>query len=228
MNISDIQSGYDIPLASSEDALFYFYALRLTPYPNTEHNVRLWRETIPDFMDNIRAQDYIYGQEYERNYHFHVVFYTHYPIKEQKDNFEEFIETHLYPFFSVLPEKKGNPTFSLQPVRSLDKALPYAVKDGDFIASPNWTELSLDVYANSHQKHHSVSRSIKDLTQRYKDKELSEKQLFCELCYIRAELGLGLKIQDIDAMVLSIKVACDRTIPEKIYEDRIIKENLRK
>lgn len=190
----------------------FYYALRLTPYPNKEVKVLYCREKIPYFIEVISGTNYIFGQEYEKNYHFHIVFELKEELNKEKT---KFIRDQLYTIFEVPKEKRGNPSYSLEPIRSLEKALSYAVKDGNYDSSLEWQELAIDAYENSHEKSHSLKRSLGDITDQYIKDEINDKELWIGLGQSRADLGLPLSIRWIDEMYLSIQCKKD---PNKLFE----------
>lgn len=205
------------------NTLFY-YALRLTPYPNKEAKVLYCREKIPYFIETVSGLNYIFGQEYEKNHHFHIVF----SLKEEltKES-TKFIRDQLYTIFEVPKEKKGNPSYSLEPVRSLDKAFSYAVKDGNYECSEEWNEVAQDAYENSHEKSHSLKSSLGSLTDQYVKCEISDRELWIGLGQSRADLGLPLSIRWIDEMFLSIQCKKDPNKLIELWEDMEVKRVMR-
>lgn len=203
----------------------FYYALRLTPYPNKEAKVLYCREKIPHFIEAVSGQNYIFGQEYEKNYHFHIVFELKQELNKETT---KFVRDQLYTIFEVPKEKRGNPSYSLEPVRSLEKALSYAVKDGDYDSSEPWQELAVETYENSFTKSHSLKRSLGDLTDQYIKDEINDKDLWIGLGQSRADLGLPLSIRWIDEMFLSIQVKKDPNKLNEIWEDietkKVLKE----
>lgn len=197
------------------------YALRLTPYPNTEGKVTWCRERLGGFIEAVGGQNYVFGQEYERNHHFHVVFeLTKNFTKEDKIQFRDF----LYDTFEVPKDKKGNPTFSLEPVRKFAEALSYAVKDGDYECSEQWKDIIATAYENSHQKTHSMKSSLANLSAKYIDGEISDRELWIGLGQSRADLGIPLSIRWIDEMMFSIQCKKNPELLLEKWQDKIIKE----
>jgi len=208
------------------DTEVYYYALRITPYPNIETKVKWCRELIEGFLHSISAENYVFGQEYEKNYHFHIVFSTHLEIPKKGERTDAFKEI-LYTTFEVSDNKKGNPTYSLEPIRSLEKALSYAVKDGDYEHSEAWSEVVQQAFENSHTKTHSLKSSLEALTDKYMKDEITDKDLWIGLGQSRAELGIPLSIRWIDEMSLSIQCRKDPNKLKELWEDRVIKEQLK-
>lgn len=204
------------------DELFY-YSLRITPYPNTEAKTKFVRENIERFLKEIFAIDYICGQEYERNHHFHIVFSHPTDIKGKTEINN--VRDKLYAVFDVPDNKRGNATFSLEPIRKLDESLSYAVKDGNYFSSPNWEELSHTSYSNSHSKKHSLKSSLSDISQRFMDGDMNERELWIELCLSRSQLGLPLSIRWVDEMVLSYRLKKNPDLAKDMWEERNISKN---
>lgn len=208
----------------------FYYALRLTPYPNQEEKVLYCRERIPEFIKAISGEDYIFGQEYEDNYHFHIVFSTTeelHPDKKKDKRMTE-IKECLYTTFDVPKDKRGNPTYSMEVVRSNEKAFSYAVKDGDYECSEAWREVATEAYENSHTKKHSLKSSLAKLFDKYMKDEIDDKDLWIGLGQSRAELGLPLSLRWIDEMCLSIQCKKDPNKLKELWEDietkRVLKE----
>lgn len=208
-----------------EDTVYY-YELRLTPYPNTKQHTLTTRSRIAPFIESQGGHSWLFGQEFEENYHFHIVFASDDRTLGLKKsaNKKRFIE-QLYSFFEVPQDKKGNPTFKLDNIRDLDKAMAYAVKDGDYSSSMDWETDAEEAYSRSFEKHHSLKRSINTLTEDFIDNKINEKGLFVGLCNMRAELRLGVRINQIDEQVLSIKMLKDPELAGRIWEDREIKKS---
>lgn len=210
-----------------EDQL-YHYEMRMTPYPNNEYMIKEYRDKIPKFIEDIGAIDYLFGQEYEQNYHLHLVFSHKEQFAEKKkcDKKEE-IRDIYYSLFQVPKDKKGNPSFKLDPIRNLEKALSYAVKDGNYEASAEWIQISEEAYEKSFKKKHSMKRSLGDLIERYDRQEINERQLWVGLGQTRADLCLPLSIKWIDEMVLSIQCRNNPELLRDLWEQKVIKESLR-
>lgn len=202
----------------------YYYSLRITPYPNTEAKTTEVREAIGNFMDDISAINWLYGQEYEKNHHFHIVFAIGSELVKRSKLFELF-KTKLYTIFSVPDDKKGNPSFSLEPVRKLDEALSYAVKDGNFNSSSEWIELCDDAFSKSHKKKHSLKSSLADISENFMDGIINERQLWILLCQSRSELGLPLSLRWVDEMCLSLRIKKNPQLAVELWEERNIKTN---
>lgn len=206
----------------------YHYALRLTPYPNNETKVNLCRVLVPEFMNAIGASDFILGKEYEKNHHFHIVFSYNgdefFPQKKGDTKTAE-IKELLYTTFEVPDDKKGNPTYSLEPVRSLDEALSYAVKCGDYDYSSEWEDVAREAYQNSYEKKHSLKSSLADLTDKYIKGDINDRDLWIGLGQTRAELGIPLSLRWVDEMTLSIQCKKDPTKLRDLWEFRLIKQN---
>lgn len=204
------------------------YALRLTPYPNTDAKVDFCRKLIPGFMEAIGATDYIVGKEYEKNHHFHIVFAYNgdefFPQKKGDIKTTE-IKELLYLTFEVPVKKEGNPTYELTLVRSLDQALSYAVKDGDYEHSLGWTDVAKEAYENSHEKKYSLKSSLADLSDKFMKDEINDKDLWIGLGQSRAELNIPLSLKWLDEMVLSIQCKKDPNKLKDLWETRYIKQN---
>lgn len=203
----------------------YYYELRLTPYPNTESKTKFCRNLIGGFIEAVGGQNYIFGQEYERNHHFHIVFSSEHDmtIKKEKDELRDL----LYTTFEVPTDKKGNPTYKFSPVRALNRALCYAVKDGNYDSSEAWKQVLALAYENSHSKTLSMGRSVATLTEGFLQGEINEKTLWIELGHSRAQLGIPLSTKWMDEMLFSIKVLKNKQLLNDLWEDRIIRQQLK-
>lgn len=197
----------------SKDAIYY--ALRLTPYPNEEAKVMYCRDKIPSFIEAVSGTNYIFGQEYEKNHHFHIVFEV--PEVFTKDKIKDFTEI-LYTYFEVPKDKKGNPSFSLKPVKAIEKAFPYAVKDGDYDGSEGWSEVLTEAYENSFEKKYSMKSSLGSLSDKYIKDEINDEELWIGLGQSKAELGLPLSVRWINEMFLSIRCKKDPEILILLWE----------
>lgn len=207
-----------------DESFGVYYALRITPYPNTEAKTTFVRERIGGFIRTLGGLNYLLGQEYERNHHFHIVF----NLPSQLDNIgKKSLRDTLYTSFEVPEEKRGNPSYSLEVVRDLDRALSYAVKGGDYESSDEWRQIAADAYENSHTKKLSMKSSLLDLTTKYMDGDINDRTLFVELGKSRAELGIPLSIRWIDEMMFSIQVKKNPDLLLEKWEERIIKEALK-
>lgn len=201
-----------------------YYALRLTPYPNTETKVAFCRERIGGFIQAVGGQNYLFGQEYERNHHFHIVF-SHPDDLTRAQKLS--IRDQLYTSFEVPQDKKGNPSYSLEPVRLITEALSYAVKDGDYDSSEEWRQVLTEAYENSHKKKHSMKSSLADLTDKYIAGEINDKDLWVGLGQTRADLGIPLSIRWIDEMMFSIQCKKNPELLKDKWDERIIREQLK-
>lgn len=201
----------------------YYYEMRMTPYPNNEFMIHRYRELVSRFIEVIGGIDYLLGQEYENNYHLHIVF-SHPLLFAQKKKCPkaEEIRDIYYTMFEVSKEKKGNPSYELKPIRNLNKALSYAVKDGNYEASSEWIQIAEEAYEKSFKKKHSMKRSLQDLIQQFEEGDIDDKQLWIGLGQTRAELGLPLSVRWIDEMVLSIRCRKDPNLLETMW---IAREN---
>lgn len=200
------------------------YALRLTPYPNTAEKAQWVGDRIGSFVEAAGAEDYIFGQEFERNHHFHIVFSIVDELSGSRlCEFKDF----LYDFFEVPDNKKGNPTYSLDLVRDKTKALCYAVKDGRYSSSERWVQLVSLAYKNSKTKKHSMKSSLSNLIDDYIDGHINDRDLWVGLGQARAELGLPLSIRWIDEMMFSIQCKKDPELLIQKWEERIIKSSLK-
>lgn len=205
----------------------HYYALRLTPYPNTKEKTLFCRERIGSFIETIGGENYLFGQEYEKNFHFHIIFSHPNLFDTSKGDKIKSIKEILYLTFEVPKKKEGNPTYSLEEVRSLEEALCYAVKDDDYESSEQWIHIANDAHENSFSKAHSLKRSLGDLTDDYMKGEINDRQLWIGLGQSRADLGLPLSIKWIEEMTLSIQCKKDPTKLQTIWEDIEIKRQLK-
>lgn len=205
--------------------MVFYYALRLTPHPNTVENVSSCRAKVPQFMLSIEAIDYVCGQEFEKNHHFHIVFSHSDEFDPQSKHSQQVddIKESLYSIFDIPKDKRGNPSYSMEVVRDLEKALSYALKEGDYIYSDDWEQVAADSYENSHTKTHSLKSSIIDLSDKFIRDEINEKQLWVCLGQTRADLGIPLSLRWIDEMLLSIQCKKDPNMLSDLWEQRIIK-----
>lgn len=200
----------------------YYYALRLTPQPNDKLVVDAWRSTIPDFLSIIGSNNYLFGQEFAKNHHFHIVFSHPDEFNTKEGEFIKNFKTTLYELFNVPKNKWGNPTYELEVVRDLEHATSYAVKDGDYHYSPDWETTALEAYDRSYGKKYSLKDSISDLTDKYIRNEINEKSLWVGLGQTRADLGIPLSIRWIDEMLLSIQCKKDPNKLSELWENKII------
>lgn len=201
------------------------YALRLTPYPNTEQKVLFCRERISTFIEAIGGENYLFGQEYEKNFHFHIVFSHLEDFSTDKGEKITEIKRLLYEVFEVPKKKQGNPSYSMESVRNLEHALSYAVKDGNYEASAEWIQIAEEAHSNSFQKKFSMKRSLDDLIDQYDKGDISDRQLWIGLGQSRADLGLPLSVRWIDEMLLSIQCKKNPELLEDMWEQKILKEN---
>lgn len=200
-----------------------YYALRLTPYPNTDAKTLFCRQRIASFIEAIGGENYLFGQEFEKNFHFHIVF-SHpesFTISSGQKITE--IKKLLYEVFEVPKKKQGNPTYSMEVVRNLEHALSYAVKDGCYEASSEWIQIAVDAYENSFEKKYSMKRSLGDLTEQYNNGVINDKQLWIGLGQSRADLLLPLSLKWVDEMLLSIQCKKDPKLLDTLWEKRQIK-----
>lgn len=186
-----------------------YYSLRLTPYPNTEEKVDYCRNRIEEFILGMEAQSFVCGQEYENNHHFHLVFSVSSKNKNEEKLWINSFRDNLYLSFDVPKEKKGNPTYSLELVRNLDRALSYAVKDGDYFSSEDWAETVEIAYANSKPKKRSMKSSIAYIAERFEKNEINEDQVHYELCMSRGDLMIPLNLKWVEEMILSLNCRKD-------------------
>lgn len=202
----------------------FYYSLRLTPYPNTDLKTQFCQDRIESFLMSLSIKSYLYGREYEKNHHFHIVFSS--PIELKKYDITV-LRDSLYSHFDVPEEKKGNATYSLESVRNLEQALAYAVKDGCYGSSGNWDSIANQAFEASFTKVHSVKSSLSDLSNKFINNQITEKELWISLGKTRAELGIPLSLRWMDEMLFSIQVKKDPSILEEKWEDKIIKEHLK-
>lgn len=204
-----------------EDHQLYYYEMRMTPYPNNEYMIRQYRELVPRFIEEVGGINYLLGQEYEQNYHLHIVF-SHMAFfgEKKKCPKKDEIRDIYYSMFQVPQEKKGNPSFKLDPVRNLEKALSYAVKDGNYEASAEWIQIAEEAYSSSYKKKHSMKRSLGDLIDQYEKGEINDQELWCGLGQTRADLNLPLSIRWIDEMVLSIRCKKNPELLRFMWDER--------
>lgn len=207
----------------------FYYALRLTPHPNTKEKVMYCREKIPEFIEAVSGVSYLFGQEYENNYHFHIVFSTndHFGTSPSKDPRAEQIRDTLYEIFEVPEDKEGNSTYSFEEVRAIDEAFPYAVKDGDYQYSEDWESVATEAYEKSYPKPKSLKTSLADLTDKYIKGEINDRLLWIGLGQSRADLGIPLSIRWIDEMLLSIQCKKDPNKLQNLWEDIEIRKQLK-
>lgn len=202
------------------------YALRITPYPNTPSKTQSVRDGLGDFIQSLGGRNYVVGQEYERNHHFHIVFSTQVDYTDRLNKSQ--LRDSLYTTFDVPEDKKGNPTFSLEPVRDARKALMYAVKDGDFFFTDEWSELIQRAYETSYGKPQSMKRSLASLTEAYMKGEINDRTLWISLGQSRADLGLPLSLRWVDEMTFSIRCKKNPDLLVQKWEEISLKEALRR
>lgn len=219
-----MERDYDIDTV--EDDPETYYALRITPYPNTVQKVVMVRENIVrflnelEFLDGDCVKEYLFGQEYEDNYHFHVVFITDNEHNIKKGEWIKKFKNFLYDIFDVPGDKKGNPTYALEFSRDRVKTLCYAVKDGDYESSPGWYKLANQAYELSNPKKSSMRKALADISDRFMTGHLSEQNAWIELGMSRADLGLPLSIKWIDEMIMSLKAKKDPEFLRDYWQDR--------
>lgn len=195
-----------------------YYAMRLTPYPQTQEKDDIVRSNIPVFLKNIGSKDYLYGRETAKNMHYHIVFL----VQEVID--KKLFKDVLYQDFQVPQDKIGNTTFSLEEVRDFDKATAYAVKDGDVGSSLSWIDLVKSATARSKKKKQSTKSLMEDLQSRFNQNIINERTLWLELAQGRAYLNIPHKSSTINDIVETMKINKNPDYAIELWE----KEELRK
>lgn len=208
------------------DEGLFLYALRITPYPNTEPQVAFVRSELPKFMESLGSVNWLFGKEYEDNHHFHIVFSIRDgELSKKKSKSKKDFTELLYSTFRAPEDKRGNAFFSIEPVRDIDKATAYAVKDGDFETSAEWEELANDASERSFQKSHSMKSGLAKIAEQFCKNEINEEEAFVQLWLLRSELMATVKVADLDGYILSFKGLKDPEFPREFWRQREIKRN---
>lgn len=163
-----------------------YYALRITPY-----NDAITIDNIREFITSISNQ-YVIGHETEKNDHFHIVYKG-----------DKFNSNLLYDFLQT--DKRGNTVYSLTLVRDLDKAVQYAVKDGDYIKSDRetWENFVDQMYSISYEKPKSYEVLTKQLNKEFQDGIIDEEELWVKIAAARCDYDLRLNFNQVDELVRS-------------------------
>lgn len=211
----------------SQDA--FYYTLRLTPYPNTKEKVLYCRNKFVEFFETISSLNYLFSQEFGPNHHFHCVFSMneYNGTDTKKDPWAVVVRDVLYKIFEVPKDKKGNTSYSLEEVRSIEEAFSYALKEGDYECTEEWETAVAEAFAKSYKKKHSLKSSLADLTDKFIKDEINDRDLWIGLGQSRADLGIPLSIRWIDEMLLSIQCKKDPTKLKDLWEDMEIKKQLK-
>lgn len=192
----------------------HLYALRFTPYPQTSKKDEFVKSRFAHLMEVIEAKDWLYGRETTKNIHYHFV------IQFKKEVKSNEIKELIYTVLEVPLDKIGNASFSMVEVREQEKALSYAVKDGDYKCSEGWKEITEDAFRKSKKKPQSLKDFMGDLWSRFEVGELNSRSLWIELIQGRAEMGLPVNLRNIDDMVLSFQIRQNPRLAIDIWEER--------
>lgn len=190
------------------------YALRLTPYPQTQVKDDFVRERIPEFIEMIGGTNYLLGRETAINIHYHIVFES--PIELTS----RLIKDRLYLIFDVPDDKRGNPTFSMEEVRDFARACQYATKDGDIECTEDWKDIMEDAFAKSKKKPQSYKSALEELFLLFNDGQVNERTLWINMVKLRAEWKLPINLRQIDELVLSAKIRKNPQLATEIWEER--------
>lgn len=195
------------------------YALRFTPYPQTQAKDDFCRSAFPMFLESIGVKNYMLGRETAKNIHYHIVLDI-----EEEINKKQFKDI-LYLTMEVPKDKQGNTSFSLEEVRDFDKACQYATKDGDIECTEEWEELMTDAYSKSKKKPQSVRDVMEDLYSRFEKNEINERTLWIQLALQRAQFStVKTRYSEIDAIVETFKIKkLGEQYVTEIWENRNIK-----
>lgn len=190
------------------------YALRLTPYPQTQAKDDFVRGRIPEFIEAVGGDNYLLGRETSKNIHYHIVF------SAPEELTSKGIKDTLYQFFDVPNDKKGNATYSMEEVRDFDKACQYATKDGDIECTEEWSDIMESAYSHSKKKPQSYKSALEDLYLLFEDGGLNDRSLWIKLAQLRAEWKLPVNLRQLDELVLSAKIRKNPDLAREIWEEK--------
>lgn len=162
------------------------WAIRITPY-NEKITINEVQQLIEQY-----TQKYVIGHETEKNDHFHIV--SDVKIENQK----------LYDLLGN--GFIGNKVISQKEVIDLDKAVSYAVKDGDIVIgddSDRWENYVKQRQEESFKKPKSYEIQFKKLIEQFQNDEIDEKDLWKEIIKVRTYFNLRVNLFHIDELVLS-------------------------
>ncbi len=169
-----------------------WYELRYTPQPNdgtTElDDVEKWVRLI--------SSTYVIGKEHAKNHHFHAM--LHKPVLSKTE-----VRDLVYSNTTDIT-KKGNTVYKFSPIKkTVQEAIPYAIKDGDFRFSVNLEEISQDLYLISYEKPQGYELQLQMLYNDYADDNIAKIELWTAIADARSYYDLRLNFTQVDELVNS-------------------------
>lgn len=183
----------------------YWYAFRITPYNDDV--------TMEDVLSLDCIKTGVVSEEVEQNRHFHLVMGT-------DDDFStKYLRTSFYKklYEAIKTDKGGNKFIAFNgEVKDMDKAFPYALKDGNYIYTED-LEDHIQYWAQiSYEKPKGFKKDKKDLDTLFMQTLTMTPQCYWEqLGLLRSSYDLPVSVNQLDQYTLSIWL---KRSPEKIHK----------
>lgn len=194
------------------------YMLRLSPLERyTSKEVLVWLKTF--------TEAWTLGTEKstKEKLHFHITIYSSLEESELRKKINDFLNIQFPE-----PQKRGdaNKRYNLTLASSVEKAVSYSIKDGDFLYGDDINpEFILECKKASFQKFDKVTmaQQIEDLKSVYKTTDMTMGEFMIQFVQLKAMYRQPINLNYIYQLALSCRVNKEPQYAEQLVSDYLIK-----
>lgn len=207
----------------SDDGLLSTYVIRITP-----HDKFTFEQVAQIFKDEPLLTKYVLSKETVPREHYHAVIQC--DISVEEDDIRGFVKSIIIPYWEdpvshKLPRGFGNKQYNLQISQDVDKAVSYAVKQGDYVFE-GFEEhyiLSRKTESFDKKKTSNFKSEYRDLCQQFQESTMDLREFMVQYVLLKSKYDQMVNIAHAYGYAISQQIKREKDCAEEFVENFLYK-----